>query len=149
VNPVHNAPVKLPLPGPSSFVPPFARVGLPLPGPFSPVPPYWPPCWPPLPRVSLGSPFPHPPKHSIGNGRKIHRQTNIVALIYRIHLVCPSICRGLETQIIFNKTVSPNSRAQKLFKTSSSYFLLLLLHPFPHSNCRHRWGRYFWDLKGG
>ncbi len=26
------------------------------------------------------------------------------------------------------------------------YFLLLLLHPFPHNNCRRRWGRYFWEL---
>ncbi len=47
-----------------------------------------------------------------------------------------SVCRGLETQITFNKTVPPNSRAQKLFRTSSSYFLLLLLRSFPHSNCR-------------
>jgi len=29
------------------------------------------------------------------------------------------------------------------------YFLLLLLRPFPRSNCRRRWGRYFWDLEGG
>jgi hypothetical protein len=53
-----------------------------------------------------------------------------------IHLVCQSVCRGPETQITFNKTVPPNSRAQKLFRTSSSYFLLLLLRPFPRSNCR-------------
>ncbi len=36
--------------------------------------------------------------------------------------VCPSVCRGPETQITFNKIVPPNSRAQKLFRTSSSYF---------------------------
>jgi hypothetical protein len=36
-----------------------------------------------------------------------------------------SVCRGLETQITFNKIVPPNSRAQKLFRTSSSYFLFL------------------------
>ncbi len=29
------------------------------------------------------------------------------------------------------------------------YFLLLLLRPFSRSNCRRRWGRYFWDLEGG
>ncbi len=39
-------------------------------------------------------------------------------------------------------------RAQKLFRTSSSYFLLLLLHLFLCNNCRCRWGRYFWDLEG-
>jgi len=44
-----------------------------------------------------------------------------------------SVYRGLETQIN-NKTVPPNSRAQKLFRTSSFYFLLLLLRPFPRSN---------------
>jgi hypothetical protein len=27
--------------------------------------------------------------------------------------------------------------------------LLLLLRPFSCSNCRRRWGRYFWDLEGG
>ncbi len=47
-----------------------------------------------------------------------------------------SVCRGLETQITFNKTIPPNSRAQKLSRTSSSYFLLLLLCPFPRSNCQ-------------
>jgi len=47
-----------------------------------------------------------------------------------------SICRGPETHITFNKTIPSNSRAQKLFRTSSSYFLLLLLRPFPCSNCR-------------
>jgi hypothetical protein len=58
--------------------------------------------------------------------------------------VCQSVCRGPETRITFNKIVPSNSRAQKLFRTSSSYFLLLLLHPFPCSNCRRRWGKYFW-----
>jgi hypothetical protein len=29
------------------------------------------------------------------------------------------------------------------------YFLLLLLRSFLRSNCRRRWGRYFWDLEGG
>jgi hypothetical protein len=43
--------------------------------------------------------------------------------------------RGPETHITFNKIVPSNSRAQKLFRTSSSYFLLLLLRPFPRSNC--------------
>jgi len=78
-----------------------------------------------------------------------------------IHLVCP----GPETQISFNKIVLLNSRAQKLFKTSSSYFyfdvrfraatargfyfLLLFLRPFSRTNCRRGWGRYFWDLEGG
>jgi hypothetical protein len=57
------------------------------------------------------------------------------------------ISQGPETQITFNKTVPPNLRAQKLFKTSSSYFLLL--RPFSRSNCRCQWGRYFWDLEGG
>jgi len=33
--------------------------------------------------------------------------------------------------------------------TGGPYFLLLLLRPFPRSNCRRRWGRYFWDLEGG
>ncbi len=42
--------------------------------------------------------------------------------------------QGPETQITFNKTVPPNLRAQKLFRTSSSYFLLL--RPFPRNNCR-------------
>ncbi len=50
--------------------------------------------------------------------------------------VCLFVCRGLETQITFNKIVPPNSKAQKLFRTSSSYFLLLLLRPFSRSNCR-------------
>jgi hypothetical protein len=63
--------------------------------------------------------------------------------------VSVSVCRGPETQITFNKTVPSNLRAQKLFRTSSSYFLLLLLRPFPRSNCRRQWGRYFWDLEGG
>jgi hypothetical protein len=36
-----------------------------------------------------------------------------------------SISRGPKTHITFNKIVPPNSRAQKLFRTSSSYFLLL------------------------
>jgi len=63
--------------------------------------------------------------------------------------VCLSVCQGPETQITFNKIVPPNFRAQKLFKTSSSYFLLLFLRPFPRSNCRRRWRRYFWDLEGG
>ncbi len=44
--------------------------------------------------------------------------------------------RGPETHITFNKIIPLNSRAQKLFRTSSSYFLLLLLHPFLRSNCR-------------
>jgi hypothetical protein len=64
-------------------------------------------------------------------------------------LVCPFVCWGLETQITFNKIVPPNSRAQKLFKTSSSYFLFLLLRLFPRNNCHRRWRRYFWDLEGG
>ncbi len=46
------------------------------------------------------------------------------------------VCRGPETHITFNKTVPLTSRAQKLFKTVNSYFLLLLLRPFPRSNCR-------------
>jgi hypothetical protein len=36
------------------------------------------------------------------------------------------------------------------FRTATAggpYFLLLRL--FPRSNCRRRWGRYFWDLEGG
>ncbi len=41
-----------------------------------------------------------------------------------IHLVGRSVCRGLETQITFNKIVFSNSRAQKLFRTSSSYFYI-------------------------
>jgi hypothetical protein len=98
VNPVHNAPVEFPpgrsflarappLPGPSPPVPPPP----PPPGPSPPVPPLPRPCWPPQPRASPGSPFPHPPKHSIGNGQWLessrhcpHRQTYIVTLIYRI-----------------------------------------------------------------
>jgi hypothetical protein len=60
-----------------------------------------------------------------------------------------SVNRGPETQITFNKTIPPNSRAQKLLKTSSSYFLLLFLRLFSRSNRRRRWGRYFWDLEGG
>ncbi len=47
-----------------------------------------------------------------------------------------SVCRGPETHITFNKTVPPNLRAQKLFRASSSYFLLLLLRLFPRSNYR-------------
>jgi len=46
------------------------------------------------------------------------------------------VCRGPETHITFNKTVPPNSRAQKLFRTSNSYFLLLLLRSFSRNNCR-------------
>ncbi len=45
------------------------------------------------------------------------------------------VYRGPKTQISFNKIVPPNSRAQKLFRTSNSYFLLLLLRPFSRSNC--------------
>ncbi len=79
--------------------------------------------------------------------------THLPLYILYIHSVSLSVCqsvnRGFETHITFNKTVPPNSRAQKLFRASSSHFLLLLLHPFPRSNCRHRWGRYFWDLEGG
>ncbi len=37
----------------------------------------------------------------------------------------------------------------EVVRTSSSYFLLLLLRPFPRSNCHCQWGRYFWDLEGG
>ncbi len=37
-------------------------------------------------------------------------------------MVCLSVCRGPETQITCNKTIPPNSRAQKLFRTSSFYF---------------------------
>ncbi len=66
-----------------------------------------------------------------------------------IQQVCQSVCRGPEAQITFNKTVPSNSRAQKLFRTLSSYFLLLLLCPFPRSNCRRRQRRCFWDLEGG
>jgi hypothetical protein len=47
-----------------------------------------------------------------------------------------SVCRGPETHITFNKIVPPNSKVQKLFRTSNFYFLLLLLRPFPRSNCR-------------
>ncbi len=46
-----------------------------------------------------------------------------------------SVYRGPETHITFNKTVTSNSRAQKLFRTLSSYLLLLLLCPFPRNNC--------------
>jgi hypothetical protein len=60
--------------------------------------------------------------------------TNFIILY--INSVSLSVCQGPKTQIIFNKIVPPNSRAQKLFMTSSSYFLLLLLHPFSRSNCR-------------
>jgi hypothetical protein len=49
---------------------------------------------------------------------------------------CEFGCHDLETQFTFNKIVPPNSRAQKLFKTSSFYFLLLFLHPFSRNNCR-------------
>jgi hypothetical protein len=35
--------------------------------------------------------------------------------------VCASVCRGPETKITF-KIVPPNSRAQKLFKTSITHF---------------------------
>ncbi len=48
--------------------------------------------------------------------------------------VSVSVCQGPETHITFNKIVPPNSRAQKLFRTSSSYFLLLRL--FPCNNCQ-------------
>jgi hypothetical protein len=58
---------------------------------------------------------------------------------------CVSV--GPKTHITFNKTVPPNSKAQKLLRTSSFYFLLL--RSFLHSNYRRRWGRYFWDLEGG
>jgi hypothetical protein len=68
-------------------------------------------------------------------------------------------CHDPETHITFNKIVPPNSKAQELFRTSSSYFraataggpyfLLLLLRPFPRNNCHRRWGRYFWDLEDG
>jgi hypothetical protein len=63
--------------------------------------------------------------------------------------ICQFVCQGPETHITFNKIVPPNSRAQKLFMTLSSYILLLLLRSFPRSNCCRRWGRYFWDLEGG
>jgi len=33
--------------------------------------------------------------------------------------------------------------------TGGLCFLLLFLRPFLCSNCRRRWGRYFWDLEGG
>jgi hypothetical protein len=51
-----------------------------------------------------------------------------------IHLsVCASVCQGLETQIIF-KTVPPNSRAQKLFKTSITHFYFFTYRvPSPES----------------
>jgi len=45
-------------------------------------------------------------------------------ILYINSLVCASVCRGPETQINFNKTVPSNSRAQKLLRTSSSYFYL-------------------------
>jgi len=62
---------------------------------------------------------------------------NLILYINSVSLLLSvSVCRGPETQITFNKTVPPNSRAQKLFKTSSSYFLFLFLRPFSHNNCR-------------
>ncbi len=82
--------------------------------------------------------------HLIAKGKTILQIINSVSLS-----VSQSVSRGPETHTIFNKTVPLNSRAQKLFRTSSSYFLLLLLCPFPRSNCRRRWGRYFWDFEGG
>ncbi len=59
--------------------------------------------------------------------------------VCKIHLsVCPSVCRGPETQIPIDsriakvwKSVPSNLRAQKLFKTSIS--LLLLYLPSPES----------------
>jgi len=53
-----------------------------------------------------------------------------------IQQVYQFVYRGSETQIIFNKTVLSNLRAQKLFKTSSFYFLFLFLCSFLRSNCR-------------
>jgi hypothetical protein len=79
--------------------------------------------------------------------------------------VCLSVSRGPETQITFNKTV-PRTRGPKNYSgprvlTSYFYFYVcfcvataegpyfLLLRPFSRSNCRRRWGTYFWDLEGG
>jgi len=90
---------------------------------------------------------PHTPKWvpTLGVGvsmdfRNFKGQLQGSKLIWNIKSVSLSVClfiyRGLETQISFNKIVPSNSRAQKLFRTSSSYFLLLLLRPFSRSNCQ-------------
>jgi hypothetical protein len=50
---------------PSSFPPLVAPTS---PGPSPPMPPPPARAGPPLPRASPGFPFPHPPKHSTGNG---------------------------------------------------------------------------------
>jgi hypothetical protein len=59
-----------------------------------------------------------------------------VCIILYITSLSLSVCQGVEIQITFNKTVPPNSRAQKLFRTSSFYFLLLFLSSFSRSNCQ-------------
>jgi len=51
--------------------------------------------------------------------------TNFFSILYInsvSQFVSVSVCWGPETHITFNKIVPPNSRAQKLFRTSSSYF---------------------------
>jgi len=49
--------------------------------------------------------------------------------------VCPFV-EVLKPISLLIKLSPPNSRVQKLFKTSSFYFLLLFLRPFSRSNCR-------------
>jgi hypothetical protein len=143
------------------------------------------PWWSPVASPASPSPTPQNPRHRQidvvnlyirmgsdwknlpGTAQFLSTQTDttMFALIYRINSVSLSVCRGPETHITFNKIVPPNLRAQKLLRTSSSYFyfyvrfraatagglyfLLLLLRSFPRNNCRRRWGRYFWDLEGG
>jgi hypothetical protein len=63
----------------------------------------------------------------------VHRLIDCMHIIY-INSVSLSVYRGSETQITFNKIVPPNLRAQKLFRTSRFYFLLL--RSFSRNNCR-------------
>jgi hypothetical protein len=81
---------------------------------------------------------------------------------------CPSV-EVLKPKSLLIK-LSPRTRGPKNYSgpqvlTSYFYFyvrfrattaiidgggiLLLLLRSFLRSNCRRRWGRYFWDLEGG